>query len=68
MPGSLKGRALRDFVGVTGVKLRRAKNSDAEFLSERLLLVLERLGISKEEAEIATRSAAKRPRVGTKHN
>ena len=62
MPGSLKGRALRDFVGVTGLKMRHTANTDVEALPERLLSALERLGVPKEDAEAAIRSFPRKSR------
>ncbi len=61
MPRGLSGRALRDFIGVAGVKMRHMQRADTEPLSSRLALMLERLGTEEEqETEAATRSASKK--------
>lgn len=68
MPGALKGRALRDFIGVTGMKIRRARNGALAPLPPRLTAVLERLGVPLDEApktgisKMAEPSAKDKPR------
>jgi hypothetical protein len=59
MAGGLNGRALRDFIGVTGIKMRRMGDADSEPLSSRLAVVLQRLGIAETETEVAARRTAK---------
>ncbi len=58
MPHGLKGRALREFIGVTGVKIRRMQNADVEPLSSRLARALERLGIADGEKTRETAAGA----------
>lgn len=67
MPGTLKGRALREFIGVTGVKIRRAHKGAPPPLPIRLTAVLGRLGIPEEDAntpgsEMNERANKERPR------
>lgn len=50
MPGALKGRALREFIGVTGVKIRRGQIGAPAPLPTRLTAALGRLGIPEEDA------------------
>jgi hypothetical protein len=63
MPGSLKGRALRDFIGVVGVKMRRTGKTGAEPLPSRIALVLKQLGVTQEDVELPVGTALRQPKM-----
>lgn len=64
MPGSLKGRALRDFIGVVGIKMRRTGKIGAEPLPSRIALVLKQLGVTQEDVELPPGTAWRQSDVG----